>query len=1198
MQKLKSPNIFKLIALFAILLLPGYDIFSQQAFFAHPDTTINKSDPVVIRLQEYAGEIQWQRSYDASLWKDIPGATADTFVFVADTTTYFRARVVKSHYDPFYSDTTLVIVYELKSSSPLRIYGENPWYWEYKGEPVLLLGGSYEDNMYQFPNWYYGHDDPDLSKGQTDMTLEEHLDLMVEVGANYIRSNLSSRNHGNRFPYKKINGTPGHNHNVTDLYDLDQWDPIWVERLETFLQMCYDREIVVSVEFFDRFDLFRPESAEGNAKNRGNLNTGWVHHPWNPDRNINYTEDSSGLPGGEKNFHEYHHEIWNAVPPYYDWYPPPPEPIVLETLEKYVDKVLSITFRYDNIIYIIENETYQPIKFGRYWVNYINKKALEAGKSVFVTNMIGDSNPDSGRQQEVRRGKIYTFYDYSQNNHNTGQNHYDNYLYVREDITENGIKPINNVKIYGSTQYGTAIDAKERFWRAIFAGCASARFHRPGYENQWGLGLNDAAQTQIRSARMLSNEFNIFSSEPNNDILGNRNSNEAYCLADTAMVKKHLAVYFTDGGSVDVDMSGFSDYLVLKWLDIEKSEWLPPAIYQGEDILTLITPSTGQWVAVAVPAKIWTGLNGNPGWDDGANWKPEGVPTGREHVLIPGDAAKYPVLNSEKDVRSIIIQPGASLIINSEGGLTAAHYIIAGGELTNSGTLRIPTAGNITIEPGGALTIEEGADLTVKPGGSLKSYGTLTNNNGVDGLLIESDENNGSGSVIINNPGVNATVQRWIKGAQWHIISSPVSGQLIQDFIPSSQISQNSGGAYAMTHYYESRYGGSGGWAPYYTGSTEGYLGQGKGYLAGRSSDGELLFSGVLAHSDVDIEIFREAYGWNAVGNPFPSAIGVRDGANSTQNFLQVNTGKLDESYAALYIYDPVSSSYKVINGVVEDIDQINQHYIQPGQGFIVKAKDKVGAISFTTGMRIHEKEDDSPFHKKSAASPWLTVRLKAGNDYREASTLIAFNRNMTGGLDPAYDAGQFGADPGFNLYTRLVEDDKGIKFAIQALPDYEFENMVIPLGFDFTEGGEVTFSAAGLRLPAGARIVLEDREQDVFTDLIKENYTVSLDADTEGPGRFFIHADIRFVSPEETNEWDVEEKIKIYSYGKEVFIVGEVPPNTYATLYDIAGRKMKTQRLMHSDRNSFMVDNIVEGIYLIRVSGERTEKTGRVFIK
>ena len=34
----------------------------------------------------------------------------------------------------------------------LRPYEENPSYWQYRGEPVLLLGGSDDDNLFQLPN--------------------------------------------------------------------------------------------------------------------------------------------------------------------------------------------------------------------------------------------------------------------------------------------------------------------------------------------------------------------------------------------------------------------------------------------------------------------------------------------------------------------------------------------------------------------------------------------------------------------------------------------------------------------------------------------------------------------------------------------------------------------------------------------------------------------------------------------------------------------------------------------------------------------------------------------------------------------------------------------------------------------------------------------------------------------------------------
>ena len=61
-------------------------------------------------------------------------------------------------------------------ASYLKPYSENPKYWEYKGQPVLLLGGSKNDNLFQSQN------------------LKEHLDELFEVGGNYIRNTMSCRN--------------------------------------------------------------------------------------------------------------------------------------------------------------------------------------------------------------------------------------------------------------------------------------------------------------------------------------------------------------------------------------------------------------------------------------------------------------------------------------------------------------------------------------------------------------------------------------------------------------------------------------------------------------------------------------------------------------------------------------------------------------------------------------------------------------------------------------------------------------------------------------------------------------------------------------------------------------------------------------------------------------------------------------------
>ena len=60
------------------------------------------------------------------------------------------------------------------NNNRIRPYSKNPFYWQYKGEPVLLLGGSIEDNLFQISD------------------IEAHLDLLHAVGGNYVRCTMSS----------------------------------------------------------------------------------------------------------------------------------------------------------------------------------------------------------------------------------------------------------------------------------------------------------------------------------------------------------------------------------------------------------------------------------------------------------------------------------------------------------------------------------------------------------------------------------------------------------------------------------------------------------------------------------------------------------------------------------------------------------------------------------------------------------------------------------------------------------------------------------------------------------------------------------------------------------------------------------------------------------------------------------------------
>jgi hypothetical protein len=191
--------------------------------------------------------------------------------------------------------------------------------------------------------------------------------------------------------------------------------------------------------------------------------------------------------------------------------------------------------------------------------------------------------------------KHFDFFEISQNNHNNGEEHYGHIMNIRSELAAKP-RPINNVKIYGGKHKNNIDEGTQRFWRNVFGGCASARFHRPGPTEQYfGIGLSDLAQTHIRSARKLTDALNVFVCTPRNDLLTDREPNQAYCLAKPG---EQYAVYFPESGKVQLDVSAAQGSLEVRWLDIAHSTWQEPQIVNSDGTLQLKTPGKGQWAAL------------------------------------------------------------------------------------------------------------------------------------------------------------------------------------------------------------------------------------------------------------------------------------------------------------------------------------------------------------------------------------------------------------------------------------------------------------------------------------------------------------------------------------------------------------------------------------------------------------------------
>jgi len=454
-----------------------------------------------------------------------------------------------------------------KDEARIQPYAKNSFYWQYEGKPVLLLGGSSDDNLFNHPDG-----------------LAEHLDTLAACGGNYIRNTMSSRNPGNAQAFKRLDN---------GLYDLEQWNHEYWDRFENLLRLCRERDIIVQIELWDPWDYFK---STGLLKEYDTKDIGWESSPYNPMMNVNYTAAESGL--AEKiDFYptrEPSHHLFFHTPPTMK-----NAPVVRKYQEAFVDRMLSASLAYPNVLYCMNNEIGEPPAWGQYWAKFIRARAEKAGTKVCLTDMRRIGDFQSVEQVNMLHDREhFDFFEISQNNHHNDQQHYDHILHVRSLIVAHPI-PINNVKVYGGTRRNNIENGIARFWRNVFGGCASTRFHRPGPSDQYfGLGLSELAQTHIRSARKLTDALNVFVCTPRNDLLINRPPNQSYCLAKPG---ERYAVYLPNGGTAKLDTSDAKGSLQVRWLDIARSTWQEARTIDAEATLDLEAPSEGPWaVLVAI----------------------------------------------------------------------------------------------------------------------------------------------------------------------------------------------------------------------------------------------------------------------------------------------------------------------------------------------------------------------------------------------------------------------------------------------------------------------------------------------------------------------------------------------------------------------------------------------------------------------
>ncbi len=432
----------------------------------------------------------------------------------------------------------------------IQPWTENPWFWQYKGKPVMLLGASSDDNLFQWPA----------------EKLIAHLDSMKSIGANYVRNTMSDRQDlgFELYPFVQLNNGK---------YDLDQLNPDYYNRFEFFLKETAKRDIIVQIEIWDRFDY---------ARNH------WPLHPYNPQNNINYSTETSGL---ELEYPD--HPGQNKQPFFFTTPKQKNNELLLKYQKSRVEKMLEISLKYDHVLYCMDNETSAEEEWGIFWAELVLAKAKEAGKEICVTEMWDAWDLTSEQHKRTfDHPERFNFCDVSQNNQKNGQIHWDNFLWVRNYISSSP-RPLNTVKTYGSDSgpHGNTKDGIERWWRHVLGGVASARFHRPPS----GLGLSELSANCVKVARRIESDVKFWELKAGNEILSNREENEAYLASKPG---ETYVLFFTNGGEVGLDLTNFDKEFHIKWFGIRKGELMIESKVSGGKVLALKAPLESECIAV------------------------------------------------------------------------------------------------------------------------------------------------------------------------------------------------------------------------------------------------------------------------------------------------------------------------------------------------------------------------------------------------------------------------------------------------------------------------------------------------------------------------------------------------------------------------------------------------------------------------
>ncbi len=453
------------------------------------------------------------------------------------------------------------------------------------------------------------------------------------------------------------------------------------------------------------------------------------------------------------------------------------------------------------------------------------------------------------------------------------------------------------------------------------------------------------------------------------------------------------------------------------------------------------------------------------------------------------------------------------------------------------------------------------SDIIIPSG--LTNYPTVSTSVTFNSLLIES----GATFIPQNTVTGNITYTRNLPTTNWYLVSSPVSGQTIENLVSSSSLDTGTSTNLGLASFTNT---GGTPWN-YQTSASTGSIISGQGYSIKLDAASDISFTGTANTTNVTYAITTgDRNNFNLAGNPFTSYV-------SSDTFASTNTALLSEE--TIWLWD--GSQYVTYNAV-------SPIELAPAQGFFIEANAS-GNVTFSTTNQSHQSSDT--FMRQE---PTSNIEVFISNGEQTKSTKVFYVDGKTTGFDNGGDSKMFDDTTyDFAVFTELITNNEGKKLAIQSLPTDSYETIVVPVGVIAEAGKEITFSVASLNLPENISVFLEDRINGEFINLSEDAYKTTLTSDSNSSGQFYIHT-----TSEKLSTGDIAQNISdisIYKSAKQEITITGLQDDAKVTLYSLLGKKAFTTDISSNGKSLITIPSLAKGIYIVKLTSKLGETTKKI---